>query len=110
MLYFIISSHLYSTIFSLCPFGRIVYVSAICFWSTWTILYFYAKTLIINKKSKKHIRLSFGLLVTILSILEIRTYGLSASGPCYDIVTLLLFCLSGIGLLSVCVCRYFLES
>src|SRR3954462_5997996 len=97
MLYFIISSYLHSAIFSvsiwtfiiplfsLCPFGHYVYVSAIFFLSTWTILYFYAKTLIIHKNLKKHLRLSFGLLVTIPSILEIRTYGLSASGPlfCY---------------------------
>src|SRR3954468_15889624 len=96
-------------LFSLCPFGRIVYVSSIFILSTWTILYFYAKTLINNKNLlKKRLRFSLGLLVTIPSILEIQTYGLSASGPllCYYSVVVL----SGIGLLFVCVCRYFLES
>src|SRR4051812_21342015 len=97
-----------SAIFFLCPFGRIVYVSVIFFLSTWTILYFYAKTLINNKNLKKRLRFSLGLLVSIPSILEIRTYGLSASRPlfCYYSVVVL----SGIGLLFVCVCRYFLES
>src|SRR4051812_6003643 len=44
--------HIYIPLFFLCPFGRIVYVSAIFFLSTWTILYFYAKTLINNKNLK----------------------------------------------------------
>src|SRR3954468_11490416 len=72
MLYFIISSCLcfryfffvrldvYIPLFSLCPIGHFVYVSAIFFLSTWTILYFCAKTLINNKNLKKHLRLSMG--------------------------------------------------
>src|SRR3954471_7859853 len=88
--------HIYFPPFSFCPLGHMFMLPLFFFCPLGPYSTFLAKTLINNQNLKIH-KVLFGLSVTILSNLEIRTYGPSTSGlilllPCDYSVCLALFC------------------